>query len=66
MELEYYRHGGILQYVLRHLLAGQEAPVPAPGRGGAGTAPRQLAEPYRDAVDEDSIASFPASDPPPY
>jgi aconitate hydratase len=62
-EVLYYRHGGILQFVLRQLLTGkEELPV-------AGKAPARISE-EQDAVADDlyveegSIESFPASDPP--
>ena len=67
-EAEYYRHGGILPYVLRQLLLGRERPAAvAPGLAVPaqpdGEAPRAAADAL---VDEGSEASFPASDPPAY
>jgi aconitate hydratase len=63
-EAEYYRHGGILRYTLRQLLAGRERPAvlgPLP----AGPTPPEGSEADRDqAVDRASVMSFPASDPP--
>jgi aconitate hydratase len=65
-EALYYRHGGILQYVLRQLLLGDEAVDQAEG-GLAATAPFSPAPPnHRGSVHEGSVQSFPASDPPAY
>jgi aconitate hydratase len=65
-EVLYYRHGGILQYVLRQLLAGkEEAEVVAPAVASAPQA-KPDHRPDTGDVDEGSIESFPASDPPNY
>jgi aconitate hydratase len=60
-EILYYLHGGILPYVLRQLLGGRDKAQPI--RSG----PAAMGEPKHPAassVDEGSIESFPASDPP--
>ncbi|HJV71503.1 aconitate hydratase AcnA [Ideonella sp.] len=65
-EVLYYRHGGILQYVLRQLLGGRERPVAV---SAAVTSPAQPAPgptPSEREVDKGSEQSFPASDPPAY
>jgi aconitate hydratase len=64
-EVLYYRHGGILQYVLRQLLSGREAPEPVAGGVPAGAVSRDAQGGDR-AVHEGSQESFPASDPPTY
>jgi aconitate hydratase len=59
-EVLYYRHGGILPFVLRQLLLGREkVEAPAPVL----TAPPPP-EPVPAKVEEGSIESFPASDVP--
>jgi aconitate hydratase len=63
-EVLYFRHGGILQFVLRQLLGEQEHAVALPRRPGAGAA--KHARRGEDLVEEGSIESFPASDPPTY
>ena len=64
-EVLYYRHGGILQYVLRQLLSGKEVAEPIPGGVPAGAVSHE-ASGGDDSVEEGSQESFPASDPPTY
>jgi len=60
-EILYYQHGGILPYVLRQLLGGRQKPQAI----GGGPVPQPESKPEAPAaVDEGSIESFPASDPP--
>ncbi|HJV79885.1 aconitate hydratase AcnA [Noviherbaspirillum sp.] len=65
-ELLYYRHGGILRYVLRQLLSGKERPDVLSPAMVATPPPEPGQKPSDGVVDEGSIASFPASDPPAY
>jgi aconitate hydratase len=63
-EVLYYRHGGILQYVLRQLLGSRDHVEPiAPA---AATPPQPEPRSPVDPVDRGSEESFPASDPPAY
>src|SRR5690606_6947779 len=65
-EALYYRHGGILQYVLRQLLgSADDRPEPISGGVAAG-AERDVQATDRSKVTEGSKESFPASDPPTY
>jgi aconitate hydratase len=63
-EVLYYRNGGILQYVLRQLLGGREEAVAVPVGAPAARDVAPDHTPQNDDVDEGSIESFPASDPP--
>jgi aconitate hydratase len=64
-EVLYYRHGGILQFVLRQLLRGKEKAPAVSGGLAAGHVMPPGETPSR-SVDEGSLESFPASDPPSY
>ncbi|HEX2207870.1 MAG TPA: aconitate hydratase AcnA [Longimicrobium sp.] len=64
-EVLYYRHGGILQYVLRQLLGGRDkAEAVSPAVAGAPVTHHRTDD--EGKVIEGSIESFPASDPPAY
>ena len=60
-EVLYYRHGGILKYVLRQLLSGKERAESV--SGGPATANRNGTT---EQVNQNSAQSFPASDSPAY
>jgi len=62
-EIHYYRHGGILQYVLRNLLTGGQSVPTDKGKFAANPEPA-VSRFDTGRVDESSDESFPASDPP--
>jgi aconitate hydratase len=65
-EVLYYRHGGILQYVLRQLLSGREEPEAISKGMSSGNVITSPSHTTQRHVTESSIESFPASDPPAY
>jgi aconitate hydratase len=65
-EVLYYRHGGILQYVLRQLLEGKEKAEAISPAVAATPQPSPEHTPGNSDVERGSIDSFPASDPPAY
>jgi aconitate hydratase len=65
-EVAYYRHGGILQYVLRQLAKGVEVPEMLSTGLTTGAVKLHGDLRPRNKVEEGSIESFPASDPPSY
>ncbi len=65
-EAAYYRHGGILHYVLRQLLDGRERPASVSRANDAAAQTPPDVVPRDGAVEEGSIESFPASDAPTY
>jgi aconitate hydratase len=65
-EALYLRHGGILQYTLRQLMAGRDKPALLPGGLAAAHIAQPGTVPAAAAVDEGIEESFPASDPPSY
>ncbi|HEX8395613.1 MAG TPA: aconitate hydratase AcnA, partial [Longimicrobium sp.] len=65
-EVLYYRHGGILQYVLRQLLGGHDTPEAVEGAVPSGAVTPRSHKQNEGKVTEGSIESFPASDPPAY
>jgi aconitate hydratase len=66
-EIQYYRHGGILQYVLRQLAGERVSGSVPPDKTNSGSLKPELEnKPGNNQVDQASRDSFPASDPPPY
>lgn len=64
-EARYFTHGGILPFVLQHLLAGESLSDVRPYSADAvGTVRESVGDRSERAIDESSIESFPASDPP--
>jgi aconitate hydratase len=65
-EVLYYLNGGILQYVLRQLLSGKQEPEAVSAVFAATPQPKPGEDATSKDVEESSIESFPASDPPAY
>jgi aconitate hydratase len=65
-EAPYYQHGGILQFVLRQLLSGKENSGAVAGGMAATAQASPEHTPGGREVEEGSMGSFPASDPPAY
>ncbi len=65
-EVLYYRHGGILQFVLRQLLGGKDRAGAVPGGVAMGHVSRPGEQHSNHAVEQGTFESFPASDPPAY
>ena len=65
-EVLYYRHGGILQYVLRQLLSGREEPEAISGGMATSHGVDPSSHTAQKHVSEASVDSFPASDAPAY
>jgi aconitate hydratase len=65
-EVLYYRHGGILQYVLRQLLSGREEPEAISGGMATTHGVDAASHTAQKHVSEASVDSFPASDAPAY
>jgi aconitate hydratase len=65
-EALYFRHGGILQFVLRQLLAGKEKAAAVCGAMAATAQASPEHTPGGREVEAGSEGSFPASDPPAY
>jgi aconitate hydratase len=65
-EFRYYCHGGILRYVLRCLLHGTERIQKEAPALAVAPQPVRPKKPSEGIVEEGSIESFPASDPPAY
>jgi aconitate hydratase len=63
-EVLYYLHGGILHYVIRHLLSGEDQEELVPGELAPAPKASPDPRPRESGVDQDSKDSFPASDPP--